>query len=386
MKKYLLMGLIAVCLCIVASACNSRNNMNYSTRTKFPWVPNVSAPLNYPAGVKYAYLGFGNEGRRYPVMSSFADAGIGVNKGEVSFADLESDEGLDIPNSLEILWLSYAEGKFYKAHTKFSQELQNKILALLREGYNTEYGNEKLKHETYSSFLITMLPGGKVWLYMEGAARYVLVCDTIQAEPIEMTLGEFDKEALRVASTVQEYSKGCLEKKQIENLKVNGIPYGLWDKYRERFNYDIKFEFEDKNSKIDSLSVVYDFINGEFNYASDGVKAGALSRPKQLYLEWNVKGTIYTGEFFFDEQEVLDSFSKAFSINRRNEKGSLCIKVSKYNNKFDISLHLNDKKFPFSKTKIHVFKQYADQSDLDAIIIYNNHQEIHSDDIKFIGE
>ena len=46
---------------------------------------------------------------------------------------------------------------------------------------------------------------------------------------------------------------------------------------------------------------------------------------------------------------------------------------SKYNNKFDISLHLNDKKFPFSKTKIHVFKQYADQSDLDAIIIYNNH-------------
>ena len=62
------------------------------------------------------------------------------------------------------------------------------------------------------------------------------------------------------------------------------------------------------------------------------------------------------------------------------------IKVSKYNNKFDISLHLNDKKFPLSKTKIHVFKQYAGQSDLDAITIYNNHQEIHSDDIKFIGE
>ncbi len=132
--------------------------------------------------------------------------------------------------------------------------------------------------------------------------------------------------------------------------------------------------------------MVYDFINGEFNYASDGVKAGALSRPRQLYLEWNVKGIIYTGEFFFDEHEVLDIFSKAFSINRRNEKGNLCIKVSKYNNKFDISLHLNDKKFPLSKTKIHVFKQYAGQSDLDAAIIYNNHQEIHSDDIKFIGE
>ncbi|WP_232726840.1 DUF2931 family protein [Prevotella intermedia] len=358
--------------------------MNYSTRTKFPWVPNVSAPLNYPAGVKYAYLGFGNEGRRYPVMSSFADAGIGVNKGEVSFADLESDEGLDIPNSLEILWLSYAEGKLYKAHTKFSQELQNKILALLREGYNTEYGNEKLKHETYSSFLITMLPGGKVWLYMEGAARYVLVCDTIQAEPIEMTLGDFDKEALRVASTVQEYSKGCLEKKQIENLKVNGIPYGLWDKYRERFNYDIKFEFEDKNCKIDSLSVLYNFINGEFFYVSDGAKTELLSRPKEIYLEWNVGDIKYKGQFFFKEEEVLEIFSSIFSSTKRPQKGTLIVKISKYNNKFDIYLEIEGNKYFFKKTKIHVFRITPENKNDDDHLYYWNYE---GEDVEqYLGE
>ena len=384
MKKYLLMGLVAICLCIVASACNSRNNMNYSTRTKFPWVPNVSAPLNYPAGVKYAYLGFGNEGRRYPVMSSFADAGIGVNKGEVSFADLESDEGLDIPNSLEILWLSCAEGKLYKAHTKFSQELQNKILALLREGYNTEYGNEKLKHETYSSFLITMLPGGKVWLYMEGAARYVLVCDTIQAEPIEMTLGDFDKEALRVASTVQEYSKGCLEKKQIENLKVNGIPYDLWDKYRERFNYDFKFEFEDKNSKIDSLSVLYNFINGEFFYVSDGAKTELLSRPKEIYLEWNVGDIKYKSQFFFKEEEVLEIFSSIFSSTKRPQKGTLIVKISKYNNKFDIYLEIEGNKYFFKKTKIHVFRITPENKNDDDHLYYWNYE---GEDVEqYLGE
>ena len=377
------MGLVAICLCIVASACNSRNDMNYSTRTKFPWTPNISAPRNYPVEIKYAYLGFGTQGRKYPVMSSHSSDGIGINRGEVSFESFEDNEGLDIPNSLEILWLSYAEGKFYKAHTDFSQGLQKNILDLLREGYYDKYEE---KHVTYSSFLITMLPGGKIWLYMEGAGRYVLVCDTLQAEPIEMTLEEFADDAPNVANTVQEYSEGGLDEKQIENLKVSGIPYKLWEKYRERFNYDIKFEFEDGRSKLDSLSVVYNFINGEFNYACDGVKVDALSRPKQLYLEWNVERTIYTGEFFFDEQEVLDIFSKAFSINRRNERGSLCIKVSKYNNLFDISLHLSGKKFPFSKTKIHVFKQYASQSDLDAVVIYNNHQEILSDDIKFIGE
>ena len=383
MKKYLLMGLVAICLCIVASACNSRNDMNYSTRTKFPWTPNISAPRNYPVEIKYAYLCYGTEGDRYPVLSSGSCDGIGVSKGAVSFEDYEKEGGLDIPNGIEIVWLSFAESKIYKLHTTFSQNLQDEMLRLFREGF---YVTKFDKHKTYSTLLMTMLPGGKVWLYMDGMGRTVLVCDTLQAEPIEMTLEEFDKDASYVSNSVQEYSEASLDKEQKAGIKANGIPFELWERYRERFNYDFKFEFEDKNSKIDSLSVVYDFINGEFNYASDGVKAGALSRPKQLYLEWNVEGTIYTGEFFFDEQEVLDVFSKAFSINRRKEKGSLCIKISKYNNKFDISLHLNDKKFPLSKTKIHVFKQYAGQSDLDAVIIYNNHQEIHSDDIKFIGE
>ena len=383
MKKYLLMGLVAICLCIVASACNSRNDMNYSTRTKFPWTPNISAPRNYPVEIKYAYLCYGTEGDRYPVLSSGSCDGIGVSKGAVSFEDYEKEGGLDIPNGIEIVWLSFAESKIYKLHTTFSQNLQDEMLRLFREGF---YVTKFDKHKTYSTLLMTMLPGGKVWLYMDGMGRTVLVCDTLQAEPIEMTLEEFDKDASYVSNSVQEYSEASLDKEQKAGIKANGIPFELWERYRERFNYDFKFEFEDKNSKIDSLSVVYDFINGEFNYASDGVKAGALSRPKQLYLEWNVEGTIYTGEFFFDEQEVLDVFSKAFNVNGRNVKGSLCIKISKYNNQFDISLHLNDKKIPFSKTKIHVFKQYAGQSDLDAVIIYNNHQEIHSDDIKFIGE
>ncbi|WP_248121893.1 DUF2931 family protein [Prevotella intermedia] len=384
MKKYLLMGLVAICLCIVASACNSRNNMNYSTRTKFPWTPNISAPRNYPVEIKYAYLCYGAEGDRYPVLSSGSCDGIGVSKGAVSFEDYEKEGGLDIPNGIEIVWLSFAESKIYKLHTTFSQNLQDEMLRLFREGF---YVTKFDKHKTYSTLLMTMLPGGKVWLYMDGMGRTVLVCDTLQAEPIEMTLEEFDKDASYVSNSVQEYSEASLDKEQKAGIKANGIPFELWERYRERFNYDFKFEFEDKNSKIDSLSLAYNFINGEFYYASDGAKTGQLSRPKEIYLEWNVGDKIiYTGEFFFDEQEVLDVFSKAFNVNGRNEKGSLCIKISKYNNQFDISLHLNDKKIPFSKTKIHVFKQYAGQSDSDAVVIYNNHQEIHSDDIKFIGE
>lgn len=371
MKKYLLMGLVAICLCIVASACNSRNDINYSTRTKFPWTPNISAPRNYPVEIKYAYLCYGTEGDRYPVLSSGSCDGIGVSKGAVSFEDYEKEGGLDIPNGIEIVCLSFAESKIYKLHTTFSQNLQDEMLRLFREGF---YVTKFDKHKTYSTLLMTMLPGGKVWLYMDGMGRTVLVCDTLQAEPIEMTLEEFDKDASYVSNSVQEYSEASLDKEQKAGIKANGIPFELWERYRERFNYDFKFEFEDKNSKIDSLSLAYNFINGEFYYASDGAKTGLLSRPKEIYLEWNVGDTKYKGQFFLREEEVLEGFLKMYSSTKRSQKGTLIVKTSKYNNKFDIYLEIEGNKYFFKKTKIHVFRITPENKNDEDHLYYWNYE------------
>ena len=71
------------------------------------------------------------------------------------------------------------------------------------------------------------------------------MCDTLQADAIDMALGDFDKDALLVDSTVEDYCKGNLNEEQAANLKENGVPYELWSQYQERFNYDIEFEFED---------------------------------------------------------------------------------------------------------------------------------------------
>ena len=367
MKRHLLVGLLAATLCVMAMACNNKQDM--STRTTFPWVANVTAPRNYPVEVKYGFVGFG-QGQKYPIMSSFANAGIGISKGEVSFADLDG-EGLDMPNRLEVLWLSYTERKFYKTDIAFSERLQTKILNSFREGY---YNKFTKKQEAYSCFLVTLLPGGKIWLYLNGTARYSLVCDTLQADTINMELGDFDKDALLVDSTVEDYCKGNLNEEQAVNLKKNGVPYELWSKYQERFNYDSKFEFEDKNSKLDSNTIVYEYINGEFNYACDGVKVEDRSRPKQLYLKWNVADTTYTGEFFFDEQEVLDVFSKGFSHKTANVRGTFMVKVSKYNNRFDIYLQVGDNKYYLKNSQIDVFKVTPENEKDDDHLFYWNYE------------
>ena len=91
--------------------------MNY--KTKFQWTPSISAPRNYPVETKYVSLGYGSDGEEYPIMNSYSDAGIAVTKGKVSFEQLEDTEGLDIPNSINALWLSYTESKIYEVHTNF---------------------------------------------------------------------------------------------------------------------------------------------------------------------------------------------------------------------------------------------------------------------------
>lgn len=381
MKRYLFMWGINIAFLLVGFACKRDLNMNY--KTKFQWTPSISAPRNYPVETKYVSLGYGSDGEEYPIMNSYSDAGIAVTKGKVSFEQLEDTEGLDIPNSINALWLSYTESKIYEVHTKFSDTLQQKILQLLRDGYYDAYDK---KHTTYKDFSITMLPGGKIWLYLEGATRNVLICDTIHAHPVEMSLEDFAKDAPLVANSVKDYSEGCLTKEQSENLKVNGIPYELWDKYNERYNYDIQCIFENKNSKLDSLSIVWHFINGEFNYACDGIKEEEQARLKQFYMDWEVGDKTYSGEFYFEEQEILDAFPKVFNGIERRKKGNLTVYTSKYNNKFDISLNVGEKRILLSRTRILVFCQKTDQPPSSAKIIYDNHRDINPEDIKFIGE
>ena len=89
--------------------------------------------------------------------------------------------------------------------------------------------------------------------------------------------------------------------------------------------------------------------------------------------------------FYFDEEEMKKAFMDVYG-NNPTQPGKLIIQVSKYNNWFDIYLEAGNKKYKFEKTKIHVFKQGVNDSDDKAVVIYNNHREINSKYIHFIGE
>ena len=104
-----------------------------------------------------------------------------------------------------------------------------------------------------------------------------------------------------------------------------------------------------------------------------------------MELQWTVDDMLYSGYFYFNEGEIEKAFNDIYG-NNLTQPGKLIIQVSKYNNWFNIYLETANKKYKFEKTKIHVFKQGVHDSDDKAVVIYNNHREINSKYIHFIGE
>ena len=350
-------------------------------RTVFSWSPSVSTPYNYPVELLRCKVGFGDEGKSFPVFDSFPILGIGESgAGGVDLNAFDIERGFPIPNSIDILWVAYTEKKFYQANIQFSEELQYRILELFREGY---YGVKQNQRFRYNNLVITLLPEGKIWLYLDGSHRYVRLDYTLQAEEVSVELSDYVGTRHK---TMDDFCTGRLSDypEAIENLSKNGIPKGLWDTYAERFPYDIQIEFENEQTVFDP-NYGYYCSNGEMLGSLDDVKYYPMARLKYLIMAWNVADTVYTGHLFFNENEVIRNYPAAFGDESNPDiRGKFLIKVGEDNNRFDISLRVGERECKFEETQIHVFKVTPENKDEDDHLFYWNYrgEEVK----KYIGE
>lgn len=151
------------------------------------------------------------------------------------------------------------------------------------------------------------------------------------------------------------------------------------------FNYQFDIQFENKQTELRKGQFVINFANGEILNHDDPGYFEQPSRPNKMEFQWITDGMLYTGHFYFDEEEMKKAFVEVYG-NNPTQAGKLIIQISKYNNWFDIYLEVGAKKYKLKNTKIHVFKQGVNDSDDKAVVIYNNHREINSKYIHFIGE
>lgn len=373
---------IALLSCMACSGLNSKNSDNIEKMdTAFIWRPFVASPKFYPMEVMYANVRLGNTDDWVGTMERFTGAGLGEYNGVVDTSSESGDGKLPVPSAIDVLWLSHTEKKFYRLKAELPHYLQQRMLEMFRTPY---YDWSDKKYWSYEGFVINMLPKGKVWLYLAGMGRRELICDSLVGKEVEVALKDFDKEGYEYYKTFDAFCKARLndDLKVVENLKQNGIPDTLWEKYKQRYHYKIEFDFEDKNTVIEH-DYLYRYLTGEFYREDKKETHFFMAAVREIGITWLVGTTKYNGFFYFDENEIIETYAKAF--NPLNKHGKLIVRVSKYNNKFDIYLLIDGKQFPLTKTMIHVFRETPEHKKDEEVPFYNNHEDIYSGDIRYIG-
>ena len=372
--------LFILVFCVTTLSCKGLSNGKNDMRTKFSWDFYISSPVHYCSQIKYAKVYYGDNKETTDVIDQSTLRGLG-NVNATTYSVNPPTGEVSIPKGIDMVWVSIADKKIYRANIKFSQQIQNKLLKAFREGF---YSHWRESNMDFNEFDVTILPGGHLWLYLGiGNLRRVLICDTLKGEEIHMTLKEFSEDFYNAYQTVDSL---CADGYDTPYIIEHGSEYDkIWGIYAQRFNYQFDIQFENKQTELRKGNFIINFANGEILNHDDPGYFEQPSRPNKIEFQWIADDMLYTGHFYFDEEEVKKAFMDVYG-NNPTQPGKIIIQVSKYNNWFDIYLEAGNKKYKFEKTKIHVFKQGVNDSDDKAVVIYDNHPQDGNDILNFIGE
>lgn len=372
--------LFILVFCVTTLSCKGLSNGKNDMRTKFSWNFYISSPVHYCSQIKYAKVYYGDNNETTDVIDQSTLRGLG-NVNATTYSVNPPTGEVSIPKGIDMVWVSIADKKIYRANIKFSQQIQNKLLKAFREGF---YSHWRESNMDFNELDVTILPGGHLWLYLGiGNLRRVLICDTLKGEEIHMTLKEFSEDFYNEYQTVDSL---CADGYDTPYIIEHGSEYDkIWGIYAQRFNYQFDIQFENKQTELRKGNFIINFANGEILNHDDPGYFEQPSRPNKIEFQWIADDMLYTGHFYFDEEEVKKAFMDVYG-NNPTQPGKIIIQVSKYNNWFDIYLEAGNKKYKFEKTKIHVFKQGVNDSDDKAVVIYDNHPQDGNDILNFIGE
>lgn len=372
--------LFILVFCVTTLSCKGLSNGKNDMRTKFSWNFYISSPVHYCSQIKYAKVYYGDNNETTDVIDQSTLRGLG-NVNATTYSVNPPTGEVSIPKGIDMVWVSIADKKIYRANIKFSQQIQNKLLKAFREGF---YSHWRESNMDFNELDVTILPGGHLWLYLGiGNLRRVLICDTLKGEEIHMTLKEFSEDFYNAYQTVDSL---CADGYDTPYIIEHGSEYDkIWGIYAQRFNYQFDIQFENKQTELRKGNFIINFANGEILNHDDPGYFEQPSSPNKIEFQWIADDMLYTGHFYFDEEEVKKAFMDVYG-NNPTQPGKIIIQVSKYNNWFDIYLEAGNKKYKFEKTKIHVFKQGVNDSDDKAVVIYDNHPQDGNDILNFIGE
>lgn len=317
--------LVSLC-CLISSglavvSCNKQK--------KFEWLASVTSPEMYPIMVHQSVLIY-KDGYTYLDSGDYL-AGRWGGSGSKNYTDTSAKP---VPYRLVITWLSWAESKFYKGVFDLPTE---KIEDYFKKGYINYEG----QWETYSIILVGMAPEGVVVVWLLGNSACVEI-DRFQAETTE----EYSVRDIAPGAnglwgeypSIEQFAKEMLEPEVKEYVKQNGLGEHLWDKYRERFSFRVKWEYESDKGKTNK--VCHDFYNGESGWLLDSAEINnptyaMQARIKQIVFDWIDGEQIFRSNITFDEKEIFSAYEQIYKGDPARKGGIVC-RVNRSNDSIQV--------------------------------------------------
>ena len=308
---------------------------------KHSWGASVTSAQYYSIRVHEGYLA-----TKKDFITGLSDAGVQDGSWLSDGSDCNSG-GNTIPTLVSITWFSYAEKTFWKLDEgALNPDL---ILSYFKKGFDNyaQPYTGKLVHETYNHITVAVAPGGEVGIFLTGKWHRVQV-GRFKAHKIDITPNQFyDNSHNRNQQQFYDVFFGFLTDETQANIKKSGIPFGLWNKYDERYNYRIVPQFY----KDDFFSALHNsYFNGEEEYVYKDELSQKLyynkALPKIAYLIFSK----YNFSATFDWQELHEAFL-TLTKNDKNANIDIIAKIGFEYNTVTFSAKCGDKVIPLLKTK-----------------------------------
>ncbi len=269
--------------------------------TEFDWGASESAPELYPMEVikgTFIYKDEKEQGLYIPSGGTL-DAGWGraISSHTVG-PDLKP-----LPDSLKIYFFSYTEKLFYKGEFKLPYET---ILQMFREGVAANPENP-----TYQKIVVGIAPGGAVAVWLKGViTREVFFgqAEKVDLDPSTAFALPFDSKE-ESEQYMQDGLEESLTEEQLAQLKEKGVPFGLWARYRNQYQWQPTFTEGHHPVKANVL-----FVNGEHErnwvLPDNSTLKKTHTVPTRLTFHTMMNGRKFLFVVNFDEKETMAAFEK----------------------------------------------------------------------------
>ena len=343
-------------LALVLWACQTKTS-TMKEENDIHWTSSVVTAEGYPIEVHVGYLA-----TKHKFASALPKTGTIYENWNSNGTDMMSG-GTGIPSVLSLIWVSYAEKKFWKVDAALDT---NKIRSLLSSGFtNYNRHHDRLDQEYYENIVIAIAPGGLVSVLLTGRWRRVEV-GRYHAKETFVAVDDFydnpDNDSQQ--EFFDWWYDNIVPPETLDYMKTYGIPYRSWETNNTKYNWGFKIQFykTDKESTRDCT-----YINGEreliFGLGLDSVTTRPL--PLESDFVFVISRKRATAEF--DSTELRLAFKEVMKENPNNNPIEIVGKIAFMYEGVDFSVQCGTRKIPLEKVKVGMWGIATTKKEEDSL-------------------